>query len=219
MEVVIVANGDLPESPPPELSTADLVIAADGGVAHLERLNRAPDLVVGDLDSAEPDAIAALRRSGTRIERHPADKEASDTALAVAAGLRAGATRLALLGALGGDRIDHALAAALLLADRSLEGVDARIVHGADTVRFLRAGSEMRLEGRPGDFVTLLPIGGDARGVTTHNLRWSLDDADLEMGTTRGLSNEVVDAPASVRLEAGSLFVIEHARGSGGTTS
>lgn len=69
----------------------------------------------------------------------------------------------------------------------------------------------MALSGRVGDLVTLLPIGGDARGVTTGGLRWALDRALLRMGRSRGLSNEVASVPASVGLEEGVLLVVETA--------
>ena len=60
--------------------------------------------------------------------------------------------------------------------------------------------------------MTLLPLGGDAYGVTTQGLRWSLDAATLAVGRSRGLSNEVTARPASVSLEQGTLIVIETAR-------
>jgi thiamine pyrophosphokinase len=69
----------------------------------------------------------------------------------------------------------------------------------------------MALRGAPGDLVTLLPIGGDADGVTTAGLRWPLDGAALPMGGSRGLSNVVVESGASVRLSDGVLLVVETA--------
>jgi thiamine pyrophosphokinase len=71
--------------------------------------------------------------------------------------------------------------------------------------------------GRIGDLVTLLPIGGEATGITTDGLRWPLDAATLRMGRSRGLSNEIVAAPASVRLGSGVLLVVERALERGAT--
>src|SRR5690606_37226394 len=110
-------------------------------------------------------------------ERHAADKEASDTELAVELAIGEGATEILLLGATGGDRLDHELSNLLLLADPSLAGLDVRAVHARTTARVLHGGSHMAMVGRVGDLVTLLPIGGDAAGVTTVGLRWTLDRA------------------------------------------
>ena len=63
-----------------------------------------------------------------------------------------------------------------------------------------------------GDTVSLLPMGGDALGVTTAGLRWQLADATLRAGRSRGLSNEIVEAPASVSIDRGALLVVETAR-------
>jgi len=209
MKMVVVASGDLDSRDAAVLDGAGLVIAADGGATALERLGRVPDRLVGDLDSTDPGLVERLAAGGTSIERHPTDKEASDAELAVLEALEGGDGETVLLGAIGGERLDHAVANLLMLADPALAGRDLRIVHGATTVRVLRGGERIVLVGEAGDLVSLLPVGGDAAGVRTDGLRWALDGERLPMGRSRGLSNEVLDAPASVTLEAGMLLVVE----------
>jgi thiamine pyrophosphokinase len=211
MKVVVVAAGDLAEGDLDELADAELVIAADGGAAALVASERRVDRIVGDLDSIDPGLVERLAEAGTAIERHPVDKEASDTELAVSSALAAGATQVVLLGAVGGPRLDHELANLLLLADPSLAGIDLRAVHRPSVVRPLRGGERLELIGRVGDLVTLLPIGGEADGVTTGGLRWSLDAATLPLGGSRGLSNEVTAPDAWVSLERGTLLVVKTA--------
>jgi thiamine pyrophosphokinase len=211
MKMVVVASGDLDPRDAAVLYGADLVIAADGGATALDRLGHTPDRLVGDLDSTDPGLVDRLGAAGTQVERHPTDKDASDAELAVTAAVEAGADETVLLGAMGGGRLDHAVANLLLLADTALAGRDVRLVHGPTTVRVLRGGERVDLVGGAGDIVSLLPIGGDAGGVRTEGLRWTLDGEPLAMGRSRGLSNEVVTAPASVTLEAGTLLVVETA--------
>lgn len=211
MKVVVVAAGELAASDAMWLDDADLVIAADGGAGSLDRLGRRPDLLVGDLDSVDASLVERLEVAGTRVERHPIDKEASDSELAVETAFGAGGSTVVMLGAMGGERVDHELANLLLLADPFLAGRDLRAVRGGTCVRSLHAGDRLLLNGAAGDLVTLLPVGGDAGGVTTEGLRWSLDAATLRMGRSRGLSNEVIGAPASVRISQGTLLVFETA--------
>ncbi|MCA1570607.1 MAG: thiamine diphosphokinase [Chloroflexi bacterium] len=211
MKVAVVASGELEASDAVWLDDADLVIAADGGAGSLDRLGRLPDLVIGDLDSVDGLLLRRLEASGTRVESHPADKEASDTELAVEAAFDAGGSAVVVLGAMGGDRLDHEVANLLLLADSSLAGSDLRAVRGGTAVRALHAGERLVLDGAVGDLVTLLPVGGDASGVTTVGLRWALDAATLRIGRSRGLSNEILQAPASVQISLGTLLVIETA--------
>ena len=210
MRAVIVASGEFDASDAAWLAGADLVVAADGGANTLERLGRRPDLLIGDMDSIEPALVGRLESTDARIVRHPTDKDASDTELAVDAAIEAGATEIVLLGAMRGDRLDHALANLLLLAGARPAGREVRAVHGATRVRAVRGGASIALEGEIGDQVSLLPI-GEATGVTTTALRWPLVGATLPMGTSRGISN-VIDGPAAaVRLDGGMLLVVETA--------
>jgi thiamine pyrophosphokinase len=211
MRIVVVASGALAPGDENWLEGADAVFAADGGASALDRLGRRPDRIVGDLDSTDPALLERLVASGTRIDRHPVDKEAGDTELAVEAALAAGADRVDLLGATGGGRLDHELANLILLADPALGRVEIRAIVGRTTVRVARGGQSLDLHGEPGHLVSLLPIGGDASGVTTSGLRWSLDGATLRLGRSRGLSNVIAAPGASVRLTDGALLVVETA--------
>lgn len=215
MKVIVVASGEPAASDGRELDGADLLIGADGGARWLvEEAGRAPDLVVGDLDSASPELVARLEAAGTRIERHPVEKAASDAELAVEAALAAGADEVVVLGAFGGRRLDHGLANVLLLADPQLAGRGVRLVHGGTRVRVLHAGERAGLDGQPGDLVTLLPVGGGVEGVVTDGLRYPLDGEPLRIGRSRGLSNVVERAPASVAVGRGTLLVVESREGS-----
>jgi thiamine pyrophosphokinase len=208
LKVLVVASGDVEAADADQLADADLVIAADAGAATLERLGRRPDRLVGDLDSVDPALVERLEGDGVPIERHPHDKDASDTELAVAAAVAAGATEVVVIGALGGARIDHALANVLLLVQASLAGRRVQLVRGRTTVRAVRDGETLELAAPQGTIVSLLPV-GDADGVTAGGMRWPLERAQLAVGRTRGLSNVIFEPPASVSVERGALLVVE----------
>lgn len=213
MKAIVVASGELQPGDAGQLDGAALVVAADGGAGLLDGIGRRPDLLVGDLDSVSPALVERLSAAGTRVEAHPADKDASDLELALEAALAAGADEVVVLGAIGGERLDHAIANLLLLADPGLIGRDLRLVAGPATLRVGHGGEAVSVPGAVGDLVTLLPLGGDVEGVTTTGLRWPLERATLRMGRSRGLSNEVQATPASVTLERGTLLVVHTTRG------
>lgn len=211
MKAVIVADGDAVPVDRAIAADADLLIAADGGALLCSRWGLLPQLVVGDLDSLDADHADQLARVGARVVAHPADKDESDTEIAVRAALDAGADDIVVLAALGGDRLDHELANVLLVAAPELRG-RLRLVRGSTTVRALYGAMRLELSGSPGDLVTLLPL-GDATGITTEGLRYPLQQGSLRAGAARGLSNVVVRAGGSVTLDAGALIVIEIAAG------
>jgi thiamine pyrophosphokinase len=185
------------------------VVAADGGARLARDLGLAIDLWVGDGDSLRGDELEELRGAGVPIELVPADKDESDTELAVLAAVNRGATDITILGGLGGPRVDHALANVALLAHPALAGATARILSDRARVRLLSGPASLELRGAAGDLVSLFPLGGDAEGVTTEKLRFPLSDERLEAGRARGLSNVRLTDVARVRLRKGRLLVVE----------
>jgi thiamine pyrophosphokinase len=209
VKAIVVAGGDAAAEDAAHLSGADRVIAADSGAAWLDGRGVSPDLVIGDMDSIDPGLLARLAERGVEIEEHPAEKDASDVELALSRAVADGANEVVIVGGLAGERLDHELANLLLLVDRRWDGIGLRLVRGGTTARALNAGRRHELDGEPGDLVTLLPVGADATGVRTEGLRYPLAGETLQVGRSRGLSNEVVQAPASVSLEGGTLLIIE----------
>ena len=208
MKAIVVAGGDAAPEDAAQLVGAEVVIAADSGAAWLDAVGRQPDLVIGDMDSIRPDLLKRLEAGGVTVESHPSDKEASDAELAVARAVALGATEIVILGGFGGERLDHELANVLLLTE-GWNGAELRLVRGAASARAIQGGGQLELEGAAGDLVTLLPFAGEATGVRTRGLRFRLDGETLHLGHSRGLSNLIEVAPASVSLEDGILLVIE----------
>src|SRR5256886_14614458 len=213
MRAVVVAHGDVLPSDRAAIEAEDLVVAADGGAFALERWKILPHLVVGDMDSLGDAGVERLARQGIGVAKFPAAKDESDLELAIAHAINAGAKEIVLLGALGGDRLDHETANLLLLADPGLDGVRIEARRGALRIRAVRGKASLALAAPVGAIVTLLPVNGDADGVTTEGLRYPLRGETLRFGRARGLSNEVTWLPAKVSVDKGTLLVFETAPG------
>jgi len=186
----------------------DLVIAADGGARHAAAVGLRIDRWVGDGDSIAPGDLDRLAAEGVRIDRAPVDKDETDAELAVRAALDADPARITILGALGGERLDHELGNVWLLAHPALDGRAAVLLDGGSRIRLAGPGV-VDLAGRVGDVVSLLPFGGDALGITTHGLRYPLSGEPLRIGPSRGLSNVRDATDAGLTLESGRLLIVE----------
>ncbi len=218
---IVLADGDVAERAvldsawPGWADGVELVVAADGGARHAAGLGLTIDHWVGDGDSLAAVEIERLREAGIRVDLVRHDKDESDTELAIDAAVAAGAGEIAVIGAFGGPRLDHALANVTLLARVGLRGRPTSLLDGAARVRLVRAPDEagapvaLALDGRAGDLISLLPLGGDVEGVRTDGLRYPLRDETLVLGTARGLSNERLRAGASLMIRRGLLLVIE----------
>lgn len=207
---IVFAGGDLVDADRlPQLPDAALLIAADGGLAQADHLGLRVDVVVGDLDSADPAALEAAVAAGAVIERHPENKDATDLELALDRAMHRGCRRVVVVGGLGG-RIDHLLANALLLGATPDEGPVVEWWADAARVSTVRPGRPLHSKATEGDAVSLIPVGGPATEVTTMGLRWPLAGDTLEPGSTRGVSNEATATRFTVATGGGVLLVVHH---------
>jgi len=221
VRVVIVADGDVDAGALRRAAAAEgderrpIVLAADGGALKAEAAGLRLDLVLGDGDSLEAADQERLRAAGTEVRLVAPEKDLSDTELCLREALAMGATSVHIHGALGGTRPEHSLANVALLALPELAGLDVRVEHGAGVIRLFGSAqgpAAIDIFGRPGDFLSLLPLAPVAQGVTTGGLRYPLNDEDLTYGPSRGLSNELLQDHATVTVRRGRLLVTHSQR-------
>jgi len=208
--LLVFANGELlyPQAARQMAARADRIIAADGGLAHVQALNLKPDLLVGDLDSVTPEQIRWAEEMGAEVRRYPVEKDETDLELALQEAVETGCSRITITGALGG-RLDQTLSNIYLLNLPVLAGIDVRIDDGAQEVILIHGAVD--LQGSPGDTVSLLPLSPIVRGISTRGLRYPLIDESLIFYHSRGISNEMISENASVQIQSGILLCI-HAR-------
>jgi thiamine pyrophosphokinase len=207
MRVLVFAGGDpTPAQIAATLPAEAFDIAADSGAAHARAAGRDVDMLVGDLDSIDPALAVDLEARGTRVDRYPPAKDRTDLALALDAALALEPSAITVVGGHGG-RLDHLVANALLLASDDYSGVavDARM--GPATLTVVRGRRELR--GPVSDLVSLLPVGGPARGVSTEGLLFPLSGATLRPGSTWGVSNQLVTTAAAVTVTTGVVLAVQ----------
>ncbi|MCC7116922.1 MAG: thiamine diphosphokinase [Anaerolineales bacterium] len=202
--VLIFANGELPNLPAARniLQADDYILCADGGTRHALALGLTPNLIIGDLDSLPVDFNIPTT---TQVLKFPTDKNETDLELAIQHTLTLNPDEAIILGALGG-RLDQTLANIALLANFQLATCNLKINDGVEEIFFCR--QQVQVRGRSGDIVSLIPWNGEARGVTTENLKWPLRNETLYPQKTRGISNEMLGGEASVKIESGALLVV-----------
>ncbi|WP_419846153.1 thiamine diphosphokinase [Candidatus Poriferisocius sp.] len=202
--VVVVAGGD---PPTPEeiarLPANPVVVAADSGLDHAQAAGLTVAIAVGDMDSVSPEALTTAEQSGTRIERHPPDKDQTDLELALELATRL-ADRVIVIGA-GGGRLDHLIGNLTVLASPQWSGV--QIEAWLNNTQVLIVHSHRTLEAEPGDTVSLFALGGPAK-VTTTGLKWPLNDEVLEPLTSRGVSNQATTPTPQITVSEGVVLAV-----------
>ena len=201
MRVIIIANGWLNQ--PIILEADDILIAANGGARYCLDARMYPEFVVGDLDSLEEPDLEILRKEGSKIIPFPSRKDFTDLELAIKHALTLSPEEIVILAALGA-RWDQTIANILLPAVTPY--VKMRIIDDNQEIFFIHRNQMIEITGKPGDVVSLIPIMGDAEGITTHGLEYELQNEALLFGSTRGISNILLESNAQVFLNKGTLL-------------
>lgn len=188
------------------LAEAEVVVAADAAGEWCLDLGRAPELVVGDFDSAQPGAVARLERRGIAVETVSSHKDDSDLDLALLAARRLGARRTTFTAAFGA-RLDHTLASLgtlLSAADLSAEAVEPSL-HA--WVLDSQHRPELTLPLDAGRTVSAFAL-QRATGVTLEGFEYPLDDGVLEPLSSLGLSNRAARREPHARVLGGRLLLL-----------
>lgn len=178
-------------------------IAADSGMRHAAPLGLTPELWVGDFDSSDADLMSQWQN--VPQQPFPAAKGVTDGEIAVSEALSRGANRLVLVGALAGERSDHALFHLLYAVSLAERGIDVILTSGTEEAYPLLAG-DLSIDLPAG---SLFSIAGFTalEGLDIDNARYPLEDFALAFGSSRTISN-VAEGALCLRLESGKAIVL-----------
>ncbi len=209
MKTVIFASGTFTDRKKAQelCRQAGLIIAADGGIRHCWDVKVSPHVLLGDLDSASAELVDWAEKSGAALLRYSRDKDKTDLELALDLARSRGATTISLFGALGG-RWDMSLANLLLPAAPTYENLQITLYDGPTRIDLLRSGDRREVSATPGSRVSLIPVNGQAEGVTLTGFKYPLTDHTIHPGSTLGISNVLVAATGFIVLRKGMLLCI-----------
>ena len=181
----------------------DIVIAADGGFIHTEKLGIKADIVLGDFDS-----LGFVPDFNGEIIRHPVKKDDTDTLLAVKTGLSRGFKRFVLYGCTG-KRLDHTFSniqALSYLANNSAIG----FLCGEDfVVTAIKNGKINFGEDAKGN-ISVFSATDRAEGVNIKGLLYPLKDAVITSDFPLGVSNEFIGESSEISVKSGILILVWH---------
>lgn len=181
----------------------DLVIAADAGLINARRFSVEPHVLVGDFDSlGEPDV-----GKDTEVFRVPAEKNETDTQLAVKIALDRGAKEIVIVGGLDG-RLDHTLSVLGILEYLDTLHVHALVTSGKNRARFLRNNSTLipRSQFR---YLSLIAADPKVKGVSMEGCKYPLHRATLDRLNQYAVSNEIDGNCALIDVRRGGVWIVE----------
>lgn len=179
----------------------DFFVYCDGGLKHVNKIGREPNLIIGDFDSHEkPD-------TDTEIIELPCEKDDTDTCYAMKECINRGFDEFLFVGVIG-ERFDHTygnISLLLKLDELNLKGV------------ILDDYSEMSIVSKKGttvkgdiSYFSLLTLSEVSKGVTITGAKYNLDEAEISNSYQYGISNELIDGQETkVFCHDGKLLLIK----------
>ncbi|MGD0276177.1 MAG: thiamine diphosphokinase [Syntrophales bacterium] len=186
-----------------------VIICADGGTRHAKALGLNPDMIVGDLDSIDPEVERHFRQRGVSFLKHPKKKDETDAELALEQAFKLAPDKICIFGGLG-LRLDHTLANLFLLLQGLRRGIPLRLVDEWCEV-FLVERTAV-IEGEPGQTVSFFPFVGEASGINLDGFEYPLQGAMLMPDKPYGISNRLTGKYGTVSVETGVLLAIHYHR-------
>uniref|UniRef100_UPI00405730CB thiamine diphosphokinase n=1 Tax=Agathobacter sp. TaxID=2021311 RepID=UPI00405730CB len=187
----------------------DCMIAADSGMNFLHRNGIVPNVVAGDFDSVNAESLDVFSKmENVELLRLNPIKDDTDTEFVIREAIRRGAKEITILGATG-TRLDHVLGNMHLLGIGIKEQVSIQLVDTHNRIRMVEKECTLLKAEQFGDFVSLLPICGDVKGVTLRGMKYPLTDAVIPSFSSLGISNEIIEDKATISIKEGVLLVIE----------
>ena len=202
-EILFVAGGRAPNSSWfNAVAQGRKIFAVDRGIELCRALNILPEMLIGDFDSAEKSAVSWALSKKIPVERHPVDKDLTDTQLALKF-VDANSSAI-ITGAFGG-RFDHAFSTIFTCAN-----VPAKIFLADDReiIFYVKSGESLSVKffQKP-VALSLLPMSGICRGVTIKNVHWELENATLAQNFPSAVSNRVESPEVQISVGSGILAV------------
>ena len=183
------------------------IIIADGGARLLMKYGLGADILLGDLDSIGEEALTYIKEHEIEVKKFPAKKDFTDTELALSYLVDEGYEDIVILGALG-TRIDHELANLMNLKKLYKKGIKAKIEDDYNEVIYVEEGS-YDFEKTNKKYFSLINA-GDRMNFTTKGLYYEVEDLEINSeNPSRGVSNEMVGEKATIKINAGSAFIIQ----------
>ena len=185
------------------------IIAGDRGLEALYKLKIIPNHVVGDFDSVSSEVLEFYKKQ-TQIIFHTynAEKDNTDTDIALKLATRLKSSKITILGALG-KRMDHAIANIHILKDALEAEIPCQILDEYNRIYLINKETTLEKEKVYGKYVSLIPLTSTVEGLTLTGFKYPLNHYTLPIGTSLGISNEMIEDIAHIEMKKGILIVIE----------
>lgn len=181
----------------------DFIIAADGGLKHLEKLGITPNFVLGDFDSYG-EIPKSADFNDCEVYVAPVEKDDTDTLLALRYAIEKNFKRILIFGGTGG-RLDHTFANIQCLTFADRHGVEAFLI-GEDAIMTVLSESALTFSGFSGGLAVFSL--SETAEVSETGTKYEIENALISREFPIGVSNEFSAEIAEISVKSGEVLLI-----------
>ena len=186
----------------------DYIIASDRGLEALDKYNIIPNYIIGDFDSIDKKILDKyVNNKNIAIKELNPEKDYTDTHMALKLAIELKSTSITIVGAIG-TRLDHTIANVHILKETLDNNIQCKIVDSRNEIQLINNRTILKLNDNY-KYISLIPFTTEVKGVTLKGFKYNLEEADLEIGHSIGVSNEQIEEYAEIDLKEGILILIK----------
>lgn len=223
MRVLIITGGNIDDDFAfsfLENKMYDEVIAVDGGLAFVDRMNQRSEPqvslelthLVGDFDTIAPEILEKYRyRKDICVHAYVPEKDYTDTDIAIRLAITLleyaeGEREIHILGATG-TRLDHVLANMQMLLQILDKGIRGIIVDKHNMIELI-CGKYTLKKNPAFKYVSLIPATMRVSEITLNGFKYPLNHAATSFGESLCVSNELIENEGIIEINDGLMWLI-----------
>ena len=180
----------------------DITIAADAGYRNATLMGLHVNILIGDFDS-----LGMIPDDVDEVLQLPAEKDLTDTQVAVETAIERGADEIIIVGSTNG-RFDHTLSTLAILEKYHEKHIPICIVNGQNRVRYIKNSGFIVVRSKY-KYFSLIAADEKVKGVSIEGTKYPLSKKTLTRTHQYAVSNEIVKNAALITVKKGGVYIIE----------
>jgi thiamine pyrophosphokinase len=207
--IALVAGG--PKENLPQLLDYDhkdvIWVGIDRGVLYIQELGLPLAYAFGDFDSISKDEKNELTKYFPNLSIYSAEKDKTDTELALEWALQQKTETIQIFGATGG-RIDHMMGNIHLLLKTTTVLSNIEIIDIQNHITLFTPGTYTIKKHKDWKYISFIPISHEVKGITLEGFKYPLINCHISIGSTLCISNELIHELGTFSFHDGIILMI-----------
>lgn len=107
-----------------------------------------------------------------------------------------------------GTRLDHTIANVHILKEALENNIKAKIVNENNEIQLINKKTIIKKDDKY-KYISIIPLTTEVTGVSLKGMKYSLNNYNLKIGNSLGISNEQIEENAEIELSSGILIIIK----------